>query len=256
MMAYEKLLVSVSEGIATVSMNSPKNLNAMDETLMGELIEAFKECDTNPKVRVVVLNSTGRAFCGGGDIGFMYQGIKEGGGISTDNLGVAADVSKTMRQISKPIIGAVNGAAAGGGFILALSCDYVIASDDAKFLAAFVNIGLVPDTGGLYIMSRAMGANKALELALTGRVVLADEAKQLGFVAEVVSADELEGATAKMAKKVAAGPVLAQGKIKQLFWASEYMGYDEYAVKEVADQMECAGTDEFKQRVIAFVEKK
>ncbi len=255
-MTYEKLQISVSDGVATLSMDSPKNLNAMDEHMGGELIAAFKELDADPAVRVIVLNSTGRAFCGGCNIGFMYKGVKEGGGVSTDNIGLAASISKTMMQTSKPIIGAINGAAAGGGFLLALACDYVIADEDAKFLAAFVNIGLVPDTGGIYIMSRALGTAKALELALTGRVVLVDEAKALGFVAAVVPADELEAAAAKMAQKFAKGPVLAYAKIKELAWASDFGGYDDFAAQEVAAQVELASTDDFKQRVIAFVEKK
>jgi trans-2-decenoyl-[acyl-carrier protein] isomerase len=255
-MAFEKLQVSVADGIATVAMDCPKNLNAMDEIMIGELIDAFHECDNNPDVRVIVLSSTGRAFCGGGDINFMYQGIKKGKGINTDNLGLAADVSKTMKQVSKPIIGSVNGAAAGGGFIIALACDYVIASTDAKFLAAFVNIGLVPDSGGLYIMTRSLGVNKALELALSGRIVPADEAKNLGFVAEIVPTEELQAATTKTAKNFASGPALAYAKIKELLWTAAYSGYEEYVGSEIDAQLACTATEDFKQRVIAFVEKK
>jgi len=255
-MGFEKIKFAVSGGIATVSMDSPKNMNAMDETLINELVEVFQQCEQDLGVRVVILNSSSKAFSGGGDIGYMYKGIKEGGVDFGANLKNVAKATKTMKTLSKPIIGSVAGPAAGGGLIVALACDYVIAAENAVFSAAFVNIGLVPDCGGLYLMTRALGTNKAAELALTGRSIKADEAKNLGFVAKIVPVEELEEATLKVAAGFAQGPSLAYAKIKELLYACQFSDFDAFIPLEVEAQLLCVETDDFKDRVVAFVEKR
>lgn len=255
-MELEKIILSVNNGIATVSMDSPKNMNAMDEALINDLVSVFNHCEQDPEIRVVILNSTGKAFSGGGDIGFMYKGIKEGGVDFGANLKNVAGATKAMKTLSKPIIGSINGAAAGGGLMLALACDYVIAAENAVFSAAFVNIGLIPDCGGLYLMTRAFGANKAAELALTGRPIKVEEAKDLGFVAKIVPLEELEEETMKKAAVFAQGPRLAYAKIKELMYTCQFSGLDDYIPHEVDAQLLCVETDDFRERVIAFVEKR
>lgn len=255
-MGYEKLIVKKEGPVVTIAMNYAKNLNAMDRTMVNELITAFNDCGADDSVRVVVFTSAIRAFCGGGDIKYFYDLLKGGGSVDTSDFGLATELSKAMKKCPKPIIGAVNGAAAGAGFILALNCDYVIATEDTKFIAAFVNLGLIPDTGGIYMMSKAMGTSKALEIAMTGRPVSAAEAKEIGFVAQVVSADDFEAAVAKAAKRFAGGPSLAYAKMKELIWTAEYSNYDEYAKQEGESNAACALTEDFKQRVFAFIEKK
>lgn len=255
-MDYQKIKYTVADGVATVSMDSPKNLNAMDEVMIDELVDVFKCCEVNPDVRVVLLNSTGAAFSGGGDITYMYKGVKEGGVDFGANLRNVAQVTRAMKKLSKPIIGSIKGAAAGGGLIVALACDYVIAADNAVFSAAFVNIGLVPDCGGFYLLTRAVGVNKASELAMTGRPIRVEEAKQLGFVAEIVAADELETAAYKVARRFASGPAASYARMKELLYESEFKGLEEYIPKEVEAQLFCVETEDFKQRVCAFVEKR
>lgn len=255
-MAYEKISYSVSDGVASVEMNFPKNLNAMDAQMIDELVDVFDTCDASPEVRVVVLKSAAKAFCGGGDIAYMYKGIKEGGVDWSLTLKKAAFATRAMKKCRKPVIGVVHGAAAGGGFMLALACDYIIAAENAAFSAAFVNIGLLPDSGGFYLMTKAMSVNKATELALTGRTVRAEEAKQIGFVAEVVPVEELEAAAAKTAKRFAAGPSLSYAKQKELIYQSQFSGFDAYIKKEVEAQLILVETEDFRQRVCAFVEKK
>ncbi|WP_080797156.1 enoyl-CoA hydratase/isomerase family protein [Arabiibacter massiliensis] len=255
-MEYQKIAFSKNDGVGIVSLDSPKNMNAVDELLIEELVDALNVCENDPDVRAVLLNSTGRAFSGGGDIGYMYQKIKKGDLDFESSFRDVALAMKGMKRLSKPIVGAVNGAAAGAGFILALGCDYVVAAEDAFFLSAFVNVGLVPDTGGLYVMSRALGANKAAELALTGRIVKAEEAKQLGFVAKVVPADELADASMKEARRFASGPAMAYRKTKELLYQCQFADFDEYVPCEVKAQGACVETQDFRDRVIAFVEKK
>lgn len=255
-MDYKKITYTVADGIATVSMDSPKNLNALDEVMIDELVDVFQHCEANPDVRVVLLNSTGVAFSGGGDIAFMYKGVKEGGVDFGGNLRKVAQATRAMKKLSKPIIGSIKGAAAGGGFIVALACDYVIAADNAVFSAAFVNIGLIPDCGGFYLLTRAVGVNKASELAMTGRPVRVEEAKELGFVAEIVSVEELDSAAYKVARKFTSGPAASYAKMKELLYESEFKNFEEYIRKEVEAQLICVETEDFKRRVCAFVEKK
>lgn len=255
-MVYEKICYSVENGIATVLMNYPKNLNAMDEQMILELVHVFEACDANSEVHVVVLKSAAKAFSAGGDISFMYNGIKNGGVDFGATLKKAAFATRAMKKCRKPVVGVVNGAAAGGGFMLVLACDYVIAAENAAFSAAFVNIGLMPDSGGFYLMTRAMSVNKATELALTGRTVRAEEARQIGFVAEIVPVEDLDAAAAKVAKKFAAGPALSYAKQKELLYQAQFSDFDSYIVKEVEAQLILVDTEDFRERVCAFVEKR
>ena len=255
-MDYQKIEYVEENGIATISLNSPKNLNAIDGTLAAELTSAFKAADASEGVRAILLNSKARVFGGGGDLGTMYKGIKAGNTDFTSEVSGVIDVMKAMKQNKKPIVGAINGAAAGAGFPLALGCDYVVADTKASFIAAFVGVGLVPDTGGVYVMSKALGDAKARELAMTGRAVGAEEAKALGFVAEIVEPDALAEASLKAAGRFAKGPALAYAKMKELLWEANYSDFDSYGKDEVAAQIECMATEDFFARVIAFIEKK
>lgn len=255
-MGYTKIKYEVSEGVAHIAMDTPKNMNAFDGTMIAELIDAFNTADADNEVRTILLSSTGRAFSGGGDLGTMYKGIKAGQTDFSGELKDAAKIMMAMKGNSKPIVGAVNGAAAGAGFIVALGCDYVVADEKAKFVAAFVNMGLVPDTGGVYVMCRALGANKAAELAMTGRPVGAEEAKALGFVAEVVSPEELAEAAGKAAHCFAKGPALAYAEMKKLIYTYQFADFESYATEEVKAQIGCMDTQDFRDRVVAFIEKK
>lgn len=255
-MEYAKINYSVDDGVAIIALDSPKNMNAIDGTLIGELIDAFNVASADNAVHAILLNSTGRAFCGGGDLGVMYEGIKAGRIDFADQMSDAALVMKAMKTSPKPVIGAVNGAAAGAGFLLALGCDYVIADDRASFICAFVNVGLVPDTGGVYVMARALGASKTAELAMTGRPVTAEEAKGLGFVAEVVAPEDLAEKSMKVAKRFAKGPALAYAKTKELIYRSQFSDFGSYIPSEVEAQVACMDTQDFRNRVISFVEKK
>lgn len=255
-MEYTKITYKVADGIANIAMNTPKNMNAFDGTMIAELIDAFNVAGADDAVRSILVSSTGRAFCGGGDLFTMYQGIKAGQTDFSGELKDACKIMMAMKSNPKPIVGAVNGAAAGAGFIVALGCDYVVADEKTKFIAAFVNVGLVPDTGGVYVMCRALGANKAAELAMTGRPVGAEEARALGFVAEVVEPEGLAEAAGKAARRFAKGPATSYAKMKELIYKYQFADFDAYAADEVQAQIECMGTQDFCNRVIAFVEKK
>ena len=192
-MELKKLIYKVEDGIGIVTMNYLKNLNAIDEQMADELMYVVDTAEKDPNVKVLVIKSAGKAFSAGGDIGYFYQLIQAGGEVNMDGLiakvGVVAD---GLKKMSKMVITSVSGAAAGAGVSLALGGDFMICADNAKFILAFVNLGLVPDTGATYLLSKAIGVPRTLELAATGRPVSAEEAKELGLANKVTTVEELE----------------------------------------------------------------
>ncbi len=257
-MELQKIIYSVDDGIATIAMNYPKNLNAIDDQMADELLYCLAEAESDPAVKVVVLNSTGKAFSAGGDIGFFYKLIQDGGEINMDSLiGKVGKVTNGMKSMTKMIIASVAGAAAGAGFPLALSADFIVAAENAKFMLAFVNIALVPDTGATYLLCKEIGEKKTMELAATGRPVDAAEAKDLGIVYQVVPVEELAAATAKLAKKFANGPLVSYKNIKKQVYASCFTDYERYLDNvENPTQHECSNTKDFVEGCSAFMEKR
>jgi 2-(1,2-epoxy-1,2-dihydrophenyl)acetyl-CoA isomerase len=161
-----------------------------------------------------------------------------------------------IKKMTKLVICAVAGAAAGGGCNLALGCDFVFAADNAKFLQAFVGIALIPDTGGGYMLPRAIGTHRAMDMFVTGRPVSAQECFELGLVKEVTTADELLPKATAFAKKLAAGPTLAYANMKKMMFISMYQGFEDFAKAEVALQNECAASADFREGITAFLEKR
>ncbi|MEG1241646.1 MAG: enoyl-CoA hydratase-related protein [Oscillospiraceae bacterium] len=262
-MEFTKVNYAVSERVAVISMNSPKNMNAFDETMLDELCEALAMAEKDASVKAVIINSaTTKAFSAGGDVGSMYQGIKALGkdGFAPEfgkSITKMANVTIAIKKLSKPVIGAVQGACAGAGFNVALACDYVMATQASVFIQAFVKLGLIPDAGGIFLLTRACGVNKGMELALTGDMIFAADAKALGFVAEVIEdEDTFADAVMKRAKKFTFGPASSYAYMKQLAWESEFQGFEAYVKKEVEAQIACGATDDFVEGVSAFVEKR
>lgn len=262
-MEFTKVKYAVSEKVAIISMDSPKNMNAFDEVMLDELEEAIHMADADANVKSILLNSTTtKAFSAGGDVASMYDGIKnhpKDEFVSEFGKSIAkmANVTKAIRKSPKPVVGAVQGACAGAGFNVALACDYVIATQASVFIQAFVKLGLIPDAGGIFLLTRACGLNKGMELALTGDMIFADDAKTLGFVAEVIEDDDaFAEAAMKRAKKFTYGPSTSYEYMKKLCWESEFLGFEAYVKKEVEAQMVCGATDDFFEGVSAFSEKR
>lgn len=169
-------------------------------------------------------------------------------------VGVVAD---GLKKMSKMVITSVSGAAAGAGVSLALGGDFMICAEDAKFLLAFVNLGLVPDTGVTYLLSKAIGTSRTMELAATGRPMGAEEAKELGLAYKVVPVEELEEVTMKFAKKLAAGPLISYKNIKKQIYNANYSDYKKWlAETEIPTQRECAASMDFQEGCKAFMEKR
>ena len=257
-MKLEKLIYTVENGIAVVTMNYMKNLNAIDEQMPDELMSVVDTAEKDPNVKVMVLKGAEKAFSAGGDIGYFYQLIQAGGEVNMDGLiGKVGTVADGMKKMSKIVITSVCGAAAGAGVSLALGGDFIICSDNAKFILAFVNLGLVPDTGGTYLLSKAIGVPRTMELAATGRPVSAEEAKELGFVYKVVPVEELNDFTMKFAQKIAAGPLISYKNIKKQIYDANFADYKKWLDEtEIPTQRECAATMDFQEGCKAFMEKR
>ena len=222
-MKLEKLQFVVEDGVGIITMNYMKNLNAIDDQMADELMYVVDTCENDPNVKVVVLKGMPKAFSAGGDIGYFYNLIQQGGEVNMDSLiSKVGNVTDGLKRMSKLVISSVSGAAAGAGVSLAFSGDFVVCADNAKFIMAFVNLGLVPDTGGTYLFVKSLGIQKAMELCVTGRPMKAQEAKDAGMVYDVVPAEELDDTVMKLAKKFANGPLLSYKNIKkQIYHCNE-----------------------------------
>lgn len=257
-MELKKLIYTVEDGIAVITMNYMKNLNAIDEQMADELMYVVDAAEKDPAVKVVVLKGSEKAFSAGGDIGYFYQLIQAGGEVNMDGLiGKVGVVADGLKKMSKMVITSVCGAAAGAGVSLALGGDFMICADNAKFILAFVNLGLVPDTGATYLLAKAIGSPRALELAATGRPVLAEEAKELGLAYKVTTREELDEVTMKFAHKLAAGPLLSYKNIKKQIYDTCFADYKKWLDEtEIPTQRECAASMDFQEGCKAFMEKR
>jgi len=244
--------VSRDGAVLTVTLNRPDVLNALNASVHVALHASLAQAQ-DPGVRAVVLTGAGRGFCVGQDL----QEFRSGAGDVADNLrrnyhrNVLA-----IRALEKPVIAAVNGAAAGAGMSLALACDVRIASDAASFVPAFIKIGLVPDSGGTWFAARLLGTARAFEWLTTGRRLSAEEARELGLVSEVVPADEFAVRMHEVGQYFASLPTRAVWQTKRLLDAAERSTLLEQLEREAETQAELVDTADFSEGVAAFLEKR
>jgi len=255
-MDFKKIKFSVSDGIASIVLNSPKNLNALDEPMLDDVTTALNICEDDENIKVVVVSGEGKSFSAGGDIGMMYKGLESGEQRLGAGVRKAGVVALKIRNLRKPIIASIHGPVAGAGFNFALLCDFRIVAEDSKFIQAFVNIGLVPDMGGTFLLTRMLGASKATELIMTGRPVGAEEALRLGLAYKVVPLEKLEETTNKFANKLSTLPSVALGKMKALVNRSAFNGFENILDNETEYQIQCTDTEDFKEGIRSFVEKR
>jgi 2-(1,2-epoxy-1,2-dihydrophenyl)acetyl-CoA isomerase len=257
-MTYKCLLYEVKDGIATLSLNRPERLNALGDTLRDDLLDAVTRTAADTQVRVMVLTGAGKGFCAGGDVKAMNESREAGRERPVlDKIAPARDRTLlAMRDAPQPIIAAINGAAAGAGMNLALACDLRIASSAAKFSQAFVKRGLHPDWGGTYFLPRVVGMAKACELIFTGDLLDAQEALRLGLVSQVVAPEELMPAAHELARKIAAGPPLAIRLAKRALYHNAECDLRQALEFETFAQNVCQDTEDAREGVRAFVEKR
>ncbi len=257
-MTYKCLLIEVKDRIATLTLNRPERLNALGDTLREDLHDAVLKCGSDPDVGVIVITGAGRGFCSGGDVKSMSDRDQAGQGTTTsEHLAPVRDrCILAMRDCPKPVIAAINGAAAGAGMNLALACDLRIASSTAKFSQAFVKRGLPPDWGGSWFLPRVVGTAKACELIFTGDTIDAAEALRLGIVNAVAAPEALMNDTYALARKIAAGPPIALQFSKRAIYRNLETDLRAGLEFETFAQGVCKGTEDMKEGVKAFIEKR
>jgi 2-(1,2-epoxy-1,2-dihydrophenyl)acetyl-CoA isomerase len=238
--------------VLTITLNRPEVLNALNKAVHDGIYAGLEEAK-DPSIRAVVITGAGRGFCVGQDL----QEFSSGAGSVADNLRENYHRNVlAIRALEKPVIAAVNGPAAGAGMSLAFACDVRIAADSASFVPAFVNIGLVPDSGGTWLVRRVLGTPRAFEWLATGRRLPADEARQWGVVSEVVSAEELAERAGEVAELFAAMPTRAIWETKRLLDAAETSAFADQLELEATTQSELTQTSDFHEGVAAFLEKR
>ena len=256
-MTYETIHVEREEGIGTLTLDRPEKLNAFAGAMRREIADALDELERDDAVRVIVLTGAGRAFCAGADIGYMSELIAR-----RDEAAMAALVEAgrrvvtTMRESSKPVIGSINGVAAGGGANLALACDYRIASDQARLGQTFNRIGLHPDWGGTYFLPRLVGPAKALELFWMADVIDAAECARLGLFNRVVPQAALAGETRAVARALVAKPALSLALAKRAVYRSLDHTLPEMLDYELDAQLRCFRSGDATEGITAFLEKR
>ena len=253
-MNYETLIYTIKNKIAYIILNRPERLNSFDITLGEELYSVLKNISSNLDIRAVVIKGTGKGFCGGGDVKEMH--------FAKDKPKFLRDLTKAIhkcvveiRNMEKPVIAAVNGAAFGAGFSLALACDIIIAVKAARFSTAFIGIGLAPGCGTQFF-TRTVGYQKACEYILTSKVFNSEEARELGIVNRVVESDELETTVEEFVDKFRKLPSVAVGKAKMLINKSFENDMITHLDLESKTASESAGTMDFIEGITAFVEKR
>ena len=251
-MTYDTILVEAADGVATITLNRPDSLNALNSAMRRELLAAFKAAGRDDAVRAIVLTGAGRGFCSGADL--------RGGATERAFRRVLADeynpLIVAIRDLPKPVIAAVNGVAAGAGVSLALACDLVHASEDARFILAFIRIGLVSDSGSTRALVRTLGRHRAAALIFSGEPLGAAEARAAGLINEVVPGEQLSATAQAAAARLAAGPTRAIGLAKRAINHAEDALLAESLATEAALQELAGRSEDHAEGAAAFAEKR
>jgi 2-(1,2-epoxy-1,2-dihydrophenyl)acetyl-CoA isomerase len=255
--ASDLVLTDRRNGVATLTLNRPDRLNALNAELGVALSQALERVADDSEIRVVVVTGAGRAFCAGGDLAAIRAARDRGATAELEPLLRAGQkMVLRMRTMRQPVIAAVNGAAAGGGMNIALAADIRIAAHDALFAQSFAKVGLFPDYGGTFLLPRLVGEARAAEMFYTGDLIDAQTALRLGIVNRVVPASQLAEEARSLAEKIAAGPPLAIRAVKQVLFAAEREALSQALELEVRTQIECFRSDDCGEGLRAFFEKR
>jgi len=254
---FQSIALDVAAGVATITLNRPERLNSLTEAMHAELRQALERVRSESSTRALILTGAGRGFCAGQDL----TDRKVAAGSGPRDLGASLDTNynplvRSLRALPIPVVCAVNGVAAGAGASLALCGDIVIAARSASFIQAFCKLGLVPDAGGTYFLTRALGAPRAMGLAMLGDKLPAEQAEAWGLIWKCVDDAELMPAARGLAERLASGPTLGFARIKQAIYAAEKHALDAQLDLERDLQRELGRTRDYQEGVSAFIEKR
>ena len=253
MASYETILFSLDAGIARLTLNRPDRLNSFTVQMHEEVADALAQLDG---ARVLVLTGAGRGFCAGQDLNdrAVAPGEAVDLGFSVENY--YNPLIRTLTSLPFPVIARVNGVAAGAGANIALACDIVIAAKSAKFIQSFASIGLIPDSGGTWVLPRLVGQARALGLALTAEALPAERAAEWGLIWKAVEDEALDAEVDALAERFAAGPTRGLGRIKKMIRESWEHSLGEELVLQRDAMRELGYSDEYREGVAAFMGKR
>ncbi|WP_153504231.1 enoyl-CoA hydratase/isomerase family protein [Cumulibacter manganitolerans] len=258
----DEVLYEVADGVATITLNAPDRMNTISATMLAAISERLTEADRDPAARCIVLTGAGRAFCAGLDL--QAQSKAESGSLGNLSTGSGAPGELEMRSappvvlhnLDTPTIAVLNGGAAGYGLDLALGCDLRVAADSAKLNTGFAKRGILPESGGTWLLPRMVGYAKAAEIAFRGKTLTAAEALDLGLVNHVVPATELAAYADRIAAEIAANAPLAVRAIKRMMRAAESETFEQNVHHVYLQLLPLLGTEDFREGVAAFLEKR
>jgi 2-(1,2-epoxy-1,2-dihydrophenyl)acetyl-CoA isomerase len=254
---YDNIKVTLDSSIATITLNRPEKLNAFVGHMRRDLAEALEHAASDRAARVVIITGAGRAFCAGADVKYMNELLERQDVEEFKRLlGAGRRVVTTIREMSKPVVAAVNGPAYGAGFNLALACDMRLASESASFSQSFIKVGLHPDWGGTYLLPRTVPTNIACEMFFLGDAFNAEQALRFGIVNRVVADAELLTETRKLAERLRDAPYASIAAAKHAVYMSGDSSLERMLQYETEAQLQCFQSEEARERIRAFLEKR
>jgi enoyl-CoA hydratase/carnithine racemase len=258
MSTYHDLLFDIADNVATITLNRPDRMNAISGPMLASLSRALRDADNDPGVRVIVMTGAGRGFCAGLDLKDLSagQGIGSNGGGAGARFDLQQSPPVVLHTTDKPVICALNGPAAGYGMDLALGCDMRIASSEAKLAAVFAKRGVLPESGGSWLLPRLIGWSKAAEVCFRGKVLSAQESLELGLVNAVVPPDELASTTREWADEIAANAPLAVQATKRMMRLGLTETFEANVHHVFLQLLPLFRTEDFREGVQAFMEKR
>ncbi len=248
------ILFEIKNSIAFITLNRPEKYNAFNREMALDFQEKLDECETNISIRCVCITGAGKAFSAGQDLAEVIDA--NGPGMDQILSEHYNPIIKKIRSLSKPVLAVINGVAAGAGANIALCCDVVIAAENACFIQAFSKIGLIPDSGGTYFLPRLIGFGKASAIMMLGDKISAKEAERMGMIYKVFRDEELSAEAEKMAKELSNLPTRALAFTKEALNKSLQQDLDQQLATEDLLQQKAAATNDFKEGVAAFIEKR
>jgi 2-(1,2-epoxy-1,2-dihydrophenyl)acetyl-CoA isomerase len=254
----KKIELATKDSIAVIKFIDPENFNPLGKESAKQLLDILEKLKNDSKIRCIIITGTGKAFSAGGNIKQFKSSIENGtpGQLMDELTQDLYKIAKILRVYPKPVIAAVNGWAVGAGMNLALSCDFIVASENAKFSQSFCKLALIPGFAGTILLSRQLTWQQAVQMSFFGDTYSAEDMKNLGFINEIVPSEKLEGISFEWANKFAKGPTLTYARTKTLFFDALSTPLEQHLENERQMQIKSAQTEDYKIGVSAMIEKK